>query len=91
MDAVSVSTIHAAKGKEYTVVILGGLDNGINPSTHSLKFKANYGSTYLLDEQRRVLYVALTRARQYLHLIHTQKRFNRKNQPSLFLQEMELV
>lgn len=88
IDAVTITTIHAAKGKEWRVGIVAGLEEGILPSTHALRFKAHHNSDYFIDEQRRVLYVALTRIKQHLHLIHTKSRGGRTNRPSRFLQEI---
>ncbi len=90
IDAVNVSTIHASKGKEYLVGLALGLEDGILPSTHSLRFMSTHNNRYLLNEQRRVLYVALTRVKQYLHMIHTETRRGRKNQQSRFLNELQL-
>lgn len=90
IEGVQLSTIHASKGTEYRVCLVGGLEEGILPSSHSLKFFNETGNNDLIEEQRRVLYVAMTRAKQYLHLIHTKNRYLRKNNPSRFLAELNL-
>ena len=60
-DAVCVSTMHAAKGLEWSVVHVAGLEEGLVPIRG-----ANRGEAF--EEERRLLYVALTRARRRLHL-----------------------
>ncbi len=66
-DAVCVSTMHAAKGLEWPVVHVAGLEEGLVPVAG-----AERGGS--LDEERRLLYVALTRARRDLHLSWAQQR-----------------
>lgn len=68
-DQVKLMTFHAAKGLEFDTVILSGLEENIIPSAHS---------TYnpeLLEEERRLLYVGITRARERLVISHTRYRF----------------
>lgn len=60
-DAVDVATFHAAKGLEWSIVHLAGLEEGYVPIHHARDDPA------ALDEERRLLYVALTRARDELH------------------------
>ncbi|MCE2531619.1 MAG: ATP-dependent DNA helicase UvrD2 [Acidimicrobiia bacterium] len=66
-DAVCVSTMHAAKGLEWPVVHVAGLEEGLVPVGG-----AERGAS--LDEERRLLYVALTRARRGLHLSWARQR-----------------
>lgn len=66
-DAVCVSTIHAAKGLEWSVVHVAGLEEGLVPIAGATRGRS-------LDEERRLLYVALTRARRHLHLSWAQQR-----------------
>lgn len=68
-DAVQLMTVHAAKGLEFQAVFLTGLEEGRFPSELSLR--ENGG----LEEERRLIYVAITRARQRLYLSMAQERF----------------
>ena len=81
---VSLMTIHQAKGLEFKVVIIAGCNQGIIPSDKS-ESKNN-------EEERRLFYVAITRAKERLFLTSSQRRFiNGKNtyySPSSFLLEM---
>jgi DNA helicase-2/ATP-dependent DNA helicase PcrA len=67
-DALQLMTVHAAKGLEFKVVFISGLEEGLFPHEQSL-FEANG-----LEEERRLMYVAVTRARQRLYLSHAQSR-----------------
>ncbi|MDR2261137.1 MAG: UvrD-helicase domain-containing protein [Azoarcus sp.] len=67
-DAVQLMTIHAAKGLEFDVVFLGGLEEELFPHGNSL---AESGG---LEEERRLMYVAVTRARKRLYLSCAQER-----------------
>jgi DNA helicase-2/ATP-dependent DNA helicase PcrA len=84
-DAVWVMTMHMAKGLEFDRVFLIGMEEGIFPHFRSL---LNAGD---LEEERRLCYVALTRARKQLYLTHAQKRSlygkTSYNPPSRFLGE----
>ena len=62
-DAVTVTTIHQAKGMEWDYVFVVGVTDGVLPDSRS-KSKAQ------LNEERRILYVAVTRARQRVYLHH---------------------
>lgn len=68
-QAVQMMTVHAAKGLEFDAVFMTGLEEGRFPSELSLK--ENDG----LQEERRLMYVAITRARQRLYLSMAQQRF----------------
>lgn len=67
-DAVVLMTIHAAKGLEFPVVFLAGVEEGIFPS------QQNFGEPSELDEERRLAYVAITRAKDKLYITHTAER-----------------
>ncbi|MCR5042099.1 MAG: UvrD-helicase domain-containing protein [Clostridia bacterium] len=85
-DAVVLMTMHAAKGLEFNRVYIVGMENGIFPS------EANIYDEEQLQEERRLAYVGITRARQTLTLTLAQSRtiFGRtgSNKPSLFLTEI---
>ncbi len=86
-DQVALMTIHMAKGLEFKVVFLVGMEEDLFPSQMMLSSRAD------LEEERRLFYVAITRACEKLKLCyaHTRYRFGRlKNcEPSRFLEEIE--
>ena len=67
-DAVQLMTVHAAKGLEFDAVFITGLEEGLFPHDNSS------ASAQALEEERRLMYVAITRARQRLYLSHAQTR-----------------
>lgn len=85
-DAVQLMTVHAAKGLEFDCVFVTGLEEGLFPSERSL---ADYEG---LEEERRLMYVAITRARKRLYLAHSQTRLlhgqTRYNVKSRFFDEL---
>jgi DNA helicase II / ATP-dependent DNA helicase PcrA len=85
-DALQLMTVHAAKGLEFHTVFLSGLEEGLFPHDNSLN-DANG-----LEEERRLMYVAMTRARRRLYLTFAQNRMlhgqTRYNIPSRFLAEV---
>ena len=84
-DAVHLSTLHSAKGLEYPFVFLAGCEEGLFPHQDSI----DEGN---LDEERRLMYVGITRAKQTLTVTHAIKRKRaghwQFNEPSRFLSEM---
>jgi DNA helicase-2/ATP-dependent DNA helicase PcrA len=80
---VTLMTVHSAKGLEFPVVFIVGLEQGIFPHSRSLN---DYDQ---MEEERRLAYVAITRARERLYLSHATSRwvFNQpqENDPSEFL------
>ncbi|MES2181196.1 MAG: UvrD-helicase domain-containing protein [Pseudomonadota bacterium] len=85
-EALQLMTVHAAKGLEFKAVFISGLEEGLCPHEQSLY--ENSG----LEEERRLMYVAVTRARQRLYLSHAQSRMLhgqvRYGIPSRFLDEI---
>lgn len=85
-DAVQLMTVHASKGLEFKVVFITGLEEGLFPHENSINEPKG------LEEERRLMYVAITRARDRLYLSHTQSRMLhgqvRYNMPSRFLEEL---
>lgn len=67
-DRVTLMTIHSAKGLEFPIVFLAGLDEGIFPGVRSLMDESK------LEEERRLCYVALTRAKEKLYLSNAHMR-----------------
>ncbi|MCK6390807.1 MAG: ATP-binding domain-containing protein, partial [Azonexus sp.] len=86
-EAVQLMTVHAAKGLEFDVVFITGLEQGLFPHENSV----NEGRDGL-EEERRLMYVAITRARQRLYLASAQTRMlhgqTRYCTPSSFLDEI---
>ncbi len=68
-DAVVLMTVHSAKGLEFPVVILPGFEDGIFPSMQTV-----VGTTDDMEEERRLAYVALTRAKEQIYIMYTKHR-----------------
>jgi len=83
MEAVTLATLHSAKGLEWDSVFLVGLSEGLVPITYARTEEA-------IDEERRLLYVGITRARKQLHLSWAQTGQGRSaaRAPSRFLEEL---
>jgi DNA helicase-2/ATP-dependent DNA helicase PcrA len=86
-DGVHVLSIHRAKGLEFDHVFLLDLVEGALPHEYALDELRKRG-TSALEEERRLLYVAITRARHTLTIGIPQERFGRKTRPSRFIAEM---
>lgn len=86
-DVITLMTIHSAKGLEFDYVFLVGLEEGIFPHTNSMADKEE------IEEERRLCYVAITRARKQLWLLNAKKRTiygqDNYNAPSRFLEEAD--
>lgn len=85
-EAVQLMTVHAAKGLEFDVVFISGLEQGLFPHENAVMEEGG------LEEERRLMYVAITRARKRLYLAHAQTRMlhgqTRYCLPSKFLEEL---
>jgi DNA helicase II / ATP-dependent DNA helicase PcrA len=85
-EALQMMSVHSAKGLEFDVVFLTGLEEGLFPHEQSVMEPEG------LEEERRLAYVAITRARHRLYLSHAQTRMlhgqTRYNIPSRFLEEI---
>ena len=86
-DAVTLMTIHSAKGLEFQVVFLVGMEDGIFP--HSNSFLEENG----IEEERRLCYVGITRAKELLYLTNAKRRMlygkENANMPSRFISEID--
>lgn len=86
MSAVTIATLHSAKGLEWESVYIIGLSEGLVPISYARTFEA-------VDEERRLLYVGITRARQRLHLSWShqgQGRGQTDRRPSRFVEELRI-
>jgi DNA helicase-2/ATP-dependent DNA helicase PcrA len=86
-DAVTLMTLHAAKGLEFPVVFMTGLEETIFPHSRALYDQAE------MEEERRLCYVGMTRAKEELYLIYATSRMlyggMQHNPPSRFLSEVD--
>ncbi len=86
-DAVTLMTLHAAKGLEFPVVFMTGLEESIFPHSRALYDQSE------MEEERRLCYVGMTRARQELYMIYANSRLLyggiQHNPPSRFLSEID--
>ena len=82
LGGVRIMTVHQAKGLEFPVVFVVGLVEGVFPLFKSVAEKES------LEEERRLCYVAITRASETLYLTYPKKRFKYYQEPSRFLYEM---
>ena len=81
VDAVMCMTMHGSKGLEFDKVIIPDVNEGIIPHNMST-------SDEQIEEERRMMYVAMTRAKTRLHLFYTEHRYNRDYIPSRFIREI---
>lgn len=86
-DAVTLMTIHSSKGLEFPVVFLPGMEDGVFPGEQSLTTPGE------IEEERRLAYVAITRAKKILIITHAKERMlygaTRRNPPSRFVREID--
>ncbi|MCF8160246.1 MAG: UvrD-helicase domain-containing protein [Polaromonas sp.] len=85
-DAIQLMTVHASKGLEFDCVFITGIEEGLFPHENSMNDRDG------LEEERRLMYVAITRARKRLYLSHSQTRMlhgqTRYNLRSRFFEEL---
>ncbi len=86
-DAITLMTLHSAKGLEFKVVFLMGMEEGIFPHSNSLCEKDG------IEEERRLCYVGITRAEKYLYITNAKRRMlygkEMINPPSRFIDEID--
>ncbi len=85
-NAVTLMTVHSAKGLEFPIVFIPGLEEGIFPGMQTLSYDDE------IEEERRLAYVAITRAKEKLYCIHTRERLmygrTQYNPVSRFIKEL---
>lgn len=77
-DAITLATLHSSKGLEFTEVFLVDVNDGVIPHR-----KASVEAD--IEEERRLLYVGMTRAKDRLHLFYTKERYGKVTDPSPFI------
>ncbi|MCI5587352.1 MAG: ATP-dependent helicase, partial [Lachnospiraceae bacterium] len=80
-DAVVIMTMHGAKGLEYECVFIPDVNEGVTPHNKAV-LDAD------MEEERRMFYVAMTRAKHYLHIYYVKERFNKEVDVSRFVEEI---
>ena len=89
-NAVSLTSMHGAKGLEWKNVFIMSMVEGTFPSSQSI-VKSNEGDNSLLEEVRRLCYVALTRGKSYVDLLVPKKKNNIYTSPSMFIKEINNI
>ena len=80
-DAVVIMTMHGAKGLEYECVFIPDANEGVTPHNKAVL-------TADMEEERRMFYVAMTRAKKHLHIYYLKERFNKEVSVSRFVEEI---
>lgn len=83
-DSVTIATMHSSKGLEYKAVFIVDASEGITPHKKAVL-------TEDIEEERRLFYVAMTRAKEYLYILSAKQRYNKIMQRSRFVDEIEAV
>ena len=83
-EGVSLMTMHSSKGLEFKVVYILDANEGVTPH-HKAVLDAD------LEEERRMFYVAMTRAKDRLHIFYVNERFHKKQTVSRFVEETGLL
>lgn len=81
LHGVTLMTMHGSKGLEYDVVFIPDVNEGVVPYQKAIE-------NGHVEEERRLMYVAMTRARQHLHISYCARRFQKDAEPSRFIEEI---
>ncbi len=94
-DKLSLITMHAAKGLEFPVVFIAGMEEGLFPTSRAIEAESGFNPNPAgMEEERRLAYVGMTRAKERLYLSHAWQRATRRGpggwmaEPSRFLLEI---
>ena len=91
-NAVSLMTLHSAKGLEFPVVFIVGMEEGLLPHSRSIRMSQEGNLNFQLEEERRLCYVGITRAKEKVYLICARQRNlfggRQANPPSRFLKDI---
>lgn len=80
-DAITLTTMHSAKGLEYPIVFVVDVNETVIPHHRAVEEED-------IEEERRLFYVAVTRAREYLYLLYTRERYHKRLKASRYLYEL---
>jgi len=80
-DRIVIQTMHSSKGLEYPIVLLPDVNEGVMPHSRAT-------SEADMEEERRLFYVAMTRAKERLHLFYVRERYSQKAQCSRYVDEL---
>ena len=80
-EGAVVSTMHSTKGLEFERVFLPDVNEDVIPHKKSMKEED-------VEEERRLFYVGVTRAKKYLHILSVKKLYNKDSRPSRFVEEL---
>ncbi len=83
-ECVTLATLHGAKGLEFTEVFLLNVNEGVIPYRRA-------GTDAEIEEERRLFYVGMTRAKKKLHLLYVKQRYNKSMEPSRFLDPLRTM
>ncbi len=94
-DKLSLITMHAAKGLEFPIVFIAGMEEGLFPTNRAIEAESGFNpNPAAMEEERRLAYVGMTRAKERLYLSHAWQRVTRRGpggwmaEPSRFLMEI---
>lgn len=82
-DSVTIATMHSAKGLEFQFVFIADANEGITPHKKAALEED-------LEEERRLFYVAVTRAKESLYILSSKERYNKVMEPSRFIRELDI-